>query len=56
MAFSGGIKVDPVSGTIIDYFFGKSDKISFVTGIVERNAKLYMSSLKGNNIAVIDYI
>jgi hypothetical protein len=54
--FPGGIKVDPTVGSITEYFFGKPDRMVYVTTIVESNNKLYMSSLKGNLIAVIDYI
>lgn len=56
LAYSGGLKVDPATGQIVDYFFGKSNKIDFVTSILEKNKKVYMSSLKHNKVAVIDYI
>lgn len=56
LSYSGGIKVNPVTGKIIDYFFGKPDRIKFVTGILEKNKKIYMASLKSNLIAVADYL
>lgn len=56
LEYSGGLKIEPESGKVVDYLFGKSKMINFVTGIVERNKKVYMSSLKHNVIAVIDYI
>lgn len=34
LSYSGGIKINPKTGQIVDYFFGKSNKIDFVTGIV----------------------
>lgn len=56
LEYSGGLKIDPSTGEVIDYFFGQSKKIDFVTSVVERNKKVYMSSLKHNVVAVIDYI
>lgn len=56
LAYAGGIKIDPSTGKIVDYLFGKGDKINFVTSVVEKNNRVYMSSLKHNRIAVIDYI
>ena len=56
MNFSGGLKVDPRTGKVIDYFFGKPDRIQFVTGMLERNKKVYLASLKENLIAVVDYL
>lgn len=56
VSFSGGVKVDPETGKIVDYFFGKPNRIAFVTGIMERNNKIYMSSLKKNVIAIADYL
>ena len=56
MSYSGGLKVDPKTGKVIDYFFGEPKRINFVTGIVERNRKLYLASLKHNVIAIVDYI
>ena len=55
-SYSGGLKVDPQTGQVIDYLFGPSKKINFVTAVVERHRKVYMTSLKHNVIAVIDYI
>lgn len=34
-SLSGGIKIDPIKGEIIDYMYGKSDKTDFITGITE---------------------
>lgn len=34
MSYSGGLKVDPQTGKVIDYFFGKPRRINFVTGVV----------------------
>lgn len=56
MSYSGGLKVDPKTGKVIDYFFGEPKRINFVTGIVERNRKLYLASLKHDLIAIVDYI
>ena len=56
LSFSGGLKVDPRTGKVVDYFFGKPDRIQFVTGMMERNKKVYLASLKENVIAVVDYL
>lgn len=56
MSFSGGIKVDPRTGKVLDYLFGKPDHIQFVTGMLEKNNKVYLASLKENVIAVVDYL
>lgn len=56
MSYVGGIKVDPRTGKIVDYLFGKPERIQFVTGIVQRNGKVYLASLKENVIAVVDYL
>lgn len=39
----------------MDYFLGPSQRIFFTTTILERKKKVYISSLKLNVIAVIDY-
>lgn len=40
----------------MDYFLGPSQRIFFTTTVVERNKKVFLSSLKLNVIAVIDYL
>ncbi len=54
MKYAGGIKVDPKSGEIVDYFFGDSHKIDCISGMNEANGKLYLSSLSKNKIAIVD--
>lgn len=54
MKYSGGIKVNPKAGKIIDYFFGKTDSINFVTSIQENNGKVYLASLFHGKIGVAD--
>ena len=40
----------------MEYFFGKSKQIDFVTGITERNNKVYLASLKHNKFVIVDFI
>ena len=51
----GGIKIDPENGEILDYFYGKPERIDYITGITEHKGKLYLSSLTSRCIAVVDY-
>lgn len=54
MKYAGGIKVNPQNGEIIEYFFGKGDKINCISGINERDGKLYLSSLGQDRIALVN--
>ena len=51
----GGVKIDPATGEIVEYFYGQPDRIDFITGITEHQGKLYLSSIKNRCIAVVDY-
>lgn len=33
MKYAGGIKINPATGEIVDYLFGKSDNIDCISGI-----------------------
>jgi hypothetical protein len=51
---AGGIKIDTKTGEIIEYLMGAPAKINFVTTILEKNGKVYFSSLKSPTILVLD--
>ena len=51
---AGGVRVNPNSGKIKEFLFGAPTKTSFVTTIVEKNDKLYFSSLRSPTIVIID--
>ena len=56
VSYSGGMKIDPIKGEVVDYFYGKSDdKINFITGISEHDGKLYLSSIANTYIYVVPY-
>lgn len=54
MKYAGGIKVNPKTGAVVDYFFGSSDHIDCISGINQNRGRLYLSSLARNKIAVVD--
>jgi hypothetical protein len=49
---AGGIRIDTTTGRITEYILGAPTKISFVTTILERNGKIYFSSLSSPTILV----
>lgn len=48
------IRVDPNSGAILEYMYGAPTKTRFVTSVIERNGKLYFSSLRAPTIVILD--
>lgn len=48
--------MNPKTGKVVDYLFGKNNNFDFVTGVTERHKKVYLASLKHNKIAVVDYL
>lgn len=48
------IRVDPNTGAILEYMYGAPTKIRFVTSVIERNGKLYFSSLRAPTIVILD--
>lgn len=56
LSYAGGLKVNPKTGKVVDYLFGKNNNFDFVTGVTERHKKVYLASLKHNKIAVVDYL
>lgn len=53
--YAGGVKIDTKKNEVMEYFYGKPDRTSFVTGITEHKGKIYMSSLQNPCIAVVPY-
>ena len=51
---AGGVKIDLETGKVIEYMFGGTSKITFVTTILERNGKQYFTSLRSPVILVRD--
>lgn len=51
---AGGVRIDTKTGQITEYLFGGPVKTFFVTTILEKNNKIYFSSLRSPNILVID--
>ena len=51
---AGGIRIDTKTGQIVQYLFGGPVKTYFVTTVLEKNNKIYFSSLKSPTIVVID--
>lgn len=51
---AGGVRIDPKTGEIIEYLFGAPTKTFLVTTILEKNSKIYFSSLKKATILVLD--
>jgi hypothetical protein len=49
-----GLRVDPYTGGIKEYMFGAPSKTSFITSVIERNGKIYYSSLRKPTILVLD--
>lgn len=54
MKYAGGIKINPETGEIVEYLFGKADNIDCISGINEKDGKVYLSSLAKNKIAIVD--
>ena len=50
---AGGIRVNIDSGKIMEYIFGAPTKINLVTTLLEKNGKLYFSSLKNPTILIL---
>jgi len=48
------IRVDTTTGAVLEYMYGAPTKIKFVTTVVERNEKLYFSSLRTPTIIILD--
>lgn len=42
---AGGVKINTKTGEIIEYMFGPLTKTFFVTTVLEKNNKIYFSSL-----------
>lgn len=55
-SYVGGLKIDPAKGKVLDYLFGKGDRINFITSMIERGRKVYFSSIQHNVIGVLDYL
>lgn len=51
---AGGVRIDTKTGQIIEYLFGAPTKTYFVTTVLEKNNKIYFSSLKSPTILVLD--
>jgi hypothetical protein len=51
---AGGVRIDTKTGQITEYLFGAPTKTFFVTTLLEKNNKIYFSSLKSPTIIVQD--
>lgn len=53
--YAGGVRIDPNSKEIVDYFYGKPEEMNFVTAITEHKGKVYLSSLLEPCIGIIPH-
>ena len=53
LSYAGGVRIDPSKKEIVEYFYGKPEKMNFVTGITEHKGKIYLSSLLEPCVAVL---
>lgn len=51
---AGGVRIDTKTGEITEYLFGAPSKTYLVTTVLEKNNKIYFSSLKKPTILVLD--